>query len=235
MFRQFSNRSNLNNLNQQLKSKLNKTNFGNNFNQNQNNTKSFFSKFNRKNFLQGGGNPLVNLLPFTRALVIGNVVMYGLSFFMSKRDFTTTFLYNTRSLERGKIQTPLTSHFSKNNTIDFAIDTLITALIGNNIESTLGTQLMQKMVLFSGLGALAITHLTCRQDEFVHPETIVRFIIYFLTIQNPNLQIYLFPLPFQVKIMYVAGIVGLFDIIQNKMYNFAPLAVCMMMKQKGGF
>jgi membrane associated rhomboid family serine protease len=239
MFRQFSNKSNFNQFNLNLKNKVNQgSQFSQgkgNFNQNSFNYKSFFGKFSKKNFMQGGGNPIANLLPLTRALVIGNITMYGLSFLYSKRDYTTNFLYNIRSIEKGKILTPITSHFSKNNTIDFAIDTLITALIGNNIESTLGTQLMQRMVLLSGLGALVITHLTCKQDEFIHPETIVRFIIYFLTVQNPNLQIFLFPLPFQVKIMYVAGIVAFFDLIQNKMYNFSPLMVCMLMKQKGGF
>ena len=108
-------------------------------------------------------------------------------------------------------------------------------MIGNTIESQVGMQLMQKMVLFSGLGALAITHLTCGQADFVAPETMVRFVIYFLTIQNPQMSLNLMPLPFQVKIMYIAGAIGLFDILQNKMYNFAPLVACMMMRQKGGF
>jgi hypothetical protein len=227
MFRQFSTKSS-NTINNQIRTKL--TQGGN-----QNSTKSFFSKFSKKNFCQNGQNPLMTLLPFTRALVIGNCVMYGLSFAFSKEDFSKYFLYNTRSLEQGRILAPITSHFAKNDTVSFAIDTLITGMIGNTIESQVGMQLMQKMVLMSGLGALAITHLTCGQSDYICPETMVRFVIYFMTIQNPHMALNLMPLPFQVKIMYVAGVIGLFDIISNKMYNFAPLMACMMMRQKGGF
>ena len=227
MFRQFSNKSNLIQFNQHLKSKLSKG-------ANQNSSKSFFGKFSRKNFMKNGGNPFLGLFPVTKAIVIGNVVMYGLSWFFSTRDFTTNFLYNTRSLEKGKIHTPITSHFTKDNTINFAIDTIITAYIGNHIEYNIGSQMMQRMLLFSGLGALAITHLTCRQDEFMHPETVIRFIIYFLTLQNPHLKIFLFPFPFQIKIMYCAGIIAGFDIMQNKLYNFSPLMVCLMMRKSGG-
>ena len=146
MFKKSSNNFKFNQPDQHLKIKIKQ---GSEFNQikskgiiNKNTSsksKLFFDKFSKKNFMQGG-NPLLNLLPFTRALVIGNIVMYGLSFFLSKRDFTINFLYNIRSIEKGKFHTPVTSHFSKNNTIDFAIDTLITGLIGNNIESTIGTQ-----------------------------------------------------------------------------------------------
>lgn len=236
MFRHFSQKSNFNNLNSSLKSKLS-NNFNNNFNNfsNKNNSfKNFFSKFSRKNF-NNQPNPLSNLLPFTRAMVIGNIVMYGLSFFFSKRDYTTNFLYNITSLQNGRLLAPFTAHFSKDNTLTFAIDTLITGLIGNNIESILGTQVMQKMMLFSAAGAIILTHICCRQDEFVRPETVLRFVIYFLCVQNPHSKMFLFPLPFTVKIWWIGAFFGLTDFFQNKWYNFSPLIVCLMLKQKGGF
>jgi len=197
-------------------------------------SKPFFFKLSKKFFLQGG-NPFLALLPVTRTLVIGNCVMWGISWLYNQRDYITNFYYNKQALEKGKIHTAITSHFVKHGTLDFLIDTFILGMIANNIEMMVGSLVLQKLVLASALGSLALVHLTAKNDEFFKPDTFVRLVIYFMAVKDPHQLIYFFPLPIKLKIMYLAGFVGLLDIFSGKMCNFAPLIACIAMKGKGGF
>ena len=227
MFKHFS--KSLHNTNS-IRSRMSATN-ANNFNKHA--SKPLFLKLSKKLFIEG--NPFNALLPVTKSIVIGNCVMWGISWFYSQRDYITNFYYNRRSLEKGKLHTAITSHFVKHGTLDFIIDTFIVGMIANNIEMMVGSQLLQRLVLASALGSLALVHLTARNDEFYKPDTFVRLVIYFLAVKDPHQLIYFFPLPIKLKIMYLAGFVGFMDFFSGKMCNFAPLIACIAMtKGKGG-
>ena len=195
--------------------------------------KPYFMKFTRKFFNEN--NPLNRLLPITRGIVIGNMVMYGLSFFMSQREYINRFYYNTKSLEKGHILSLVTSHFTKMNSLDFIIDTFITAFMGNSIEGMVGTEMMKRLVLFSMVGSIFLIHVTSRPDEFHKPDTFIRLIIYTFAIRNPQQFIYFFPFPFKIKIMYIAGLVGALDLLVGKFSNFGPLLACLTLLKGKGF
>lgn len=196
-------------------------------------SKPLFLKLSKKLFIEG--NPLNALLPVTKTIVLGNCIMWGISWFYSQREYITNFYYNRRSLEKGKFHAAITSHFVKHGTLDFIIDTFIVGMIANNIEMMVGSQVLQRLVLASALGSLALVHLTARNDEFYKPDTFVRLMIYFLAVKDPHQLIYFFPLPIKLKIMYLAGFVGLMDFFSGKMCNFAPLIACVAMaKGRGG-
>jgi len=197
-------------------------------------SKPLFMKFTKKFFMDG--NPINSLLPVTRSIIIGNVIMWGISWVFSQRDFITNFYYNSRSLERGKFHAAITSHFAKSGTLDFLIDSLIIGMVGNNIEAMVGTEFMKRLVLFSAVGTLAIIHMTAKQDEFFKPDTFIRTIIYFFAVKNPHQLVYFFPIPIRIKIMYIAAFVALIDVISGKFCNFAPLITSVALtRAKGGF
>lgn len=227
MFRQFSKLGNSSNFKFRVAQQHN-----NNFKDKA--TKPFFLKFTKKFFIEG--NPLNSLLPVTKALVMGNIVMWGLSFFYSQREYITNFYYNTKSLEKGKVHSAITSHFVKYGTLDCLIDTFIVGLIGNSIEAMVGSELMRRLTVFSALGSIFIIHMTAKPDEFFKPDTFVRLVIYFLAVKNPQQLIYFFPLPIKFKIMYLAGFVGVMDFLSGKFCNFAPLITSIALnKGRGGF
>lgn len=196
-------------------------------------SKPFFMKFSKKFFMQG--NPIGSLLPVTRSIIIGNLVMWGLSWVYNQRDFITNFYYNTKSLEKGKVHSAITSQFVKYGTLDCLIDSFIVGMVGNNIEAMIGTELMKRLALFSALGSLAIIHMTARHDEFFKPDTFIRLIIYVLAVKNPHYLVYFFPLPIKIKIMYIAGFVGLLDVLTGKFCNFAPLIASFALAKGKGF
>lgn len=228
MFKHFS--KNFNNL-QSAKYRINPLS---STNLNRHASKPFFLKLSKKFFTEG--NPLNALLPVTRAIVLGNCIMFGMSWFYSQRDFITKFYYNIHSLERGKFHTALTSQFVKNGTLDFVIDTFIIGMIGNNIEMMIGTQLLQRLAFASVIGSILLVHLSGKNEDFYKPDTFIRLVIYIFTLRDPHQHIYFFPLPLKLKIMYLAGFVFLMDLISGKYCNFAPLIACIAMnKGKGGF
>jgi len=196
-------------------------------------TKPLFNRLSKKFFMNGYG--FETLLPVTKSILIGNLLMWGFSWVYNRREVITNFYYNKKSLERGKFHTLITCHFIKNGTLEFLIDSLVIGFVGNNIEAMVGTEFMKRICFLSMLGSFIIIHLTARNDEFFKPDTFIRIIIYLLAVKNPHYLIYLFPLPLKIKVMYIAGLVGALDIISGKFCNFAPLIASLALTKGKGF
>ncbi len=204
-----------------------------NSNINQHASKPFFMKFTKKFFVTT--NPLTNLLPLTKSILIGNVIMYGLSWVFNRKDYETNFFYNPRSIENGKFYAAITSHFAKRDTLDFLLDSAIVGVVGNSVESVIGFSLMKNLLLLSALGSILIVHITAKPDEFYKPDTFFRLIIYTMAVQNPHQKFKFSILGNQLKTMHLAVLCGVLDLVTGKFCNFAPLITCLALsKAKGG-
>lgn len=184
--------------------------------------KPFFMKLTKKSF-STGSNPFNSLLPITRSIIIGNLIMYGVSFFFDPKDYITSFYYSADSLQSGKIHTAITSHFVKPGVFDVLVDSLVVGMFGNQLEAMIGTELMKRLLLFSALGSMAIVHVTSKNDEYFKLDTFIRMFVYFWAIRNPQQLVYFVPLPFKIRMAYLAGALAAIDVYNGKLCNFGPL------------
>ena len=193
-------------------------------------SKPFFMNLTKKYF--SSGNSPYSLLPVTRSIVLGNLVMWGVSWFFNPQDYITNFYYSSDSLQKGKVHTAITSHFVKPKAFDVLLDTAVIGLLGNPIESKIGTALTARLLVFSALGSIAIVHATARSDEYFGMDTFIRGLIYFLTIRNPQYSIKLRMLPFRIRLAYLAIAVAVVDVSNGKIYNFGPMLASFALARK---
>lgn len=173
----------------------------------------------RRNFSSPFDN-LPGMNPILKGILIGNTLIYFLGFSMSEGQYVRTFLYNRDSIQQGKLQVLLTSHFAKVNFFDYAIDTLLTGLIGLQVSTLSSAVVFQKLISSSVLISMGIM-LTMHKDMYyVKSEAILRGIIMYMIFLNPNMSFYMIPFPFQIRAMYIGVFLVLIDLISRKHCNF---------------
>ena len=86
-----------------------------------------------------------------------------------------------------------------------------------------GSELIKRLFLLSALSSMAIVHATSKNDEYFILDTFIRMFIYFWAIRNPQQLVYFVPLPFKIRIAYLAGAVAVIDVFNGKLCNFGPL------------
>ena len=209
-------------LNQALKLKLNFIKKPNNnlFR----NPKKNFSNFNN-NF---NNNPFSRIAPITRNILIGNCIIYGIGMFMTNQQYIMEFFYHKYALKHNKWHVLITAHFAKANFFDFFLEGLITGLVGTQLEQMFGSALVKKLVLSSiGIGSLMLITMH-KDDYFFKTEAILRGMIMYFVLVNPNASFYLFPLPIQIQAKWLGIFVVGMDMLTAKYANFGGTFAALM-------
>jgi membrane associated rhomboid family serine protease len=182
-------------------------------------SKGFF-KTNKKKFSNGFGSMFSQPLPVIKYILYGNCFIYGLSFFMNYNDYIKNIFYHPLALNHGKFQTLVTCHFAKKNFLELSLDSLIVYLIGNQLELMLGSQVFLRLMLASvGFGSILLV-LFHKQNYFTRTDTILRGMIMYFVLQNPNQTFILFPLPFNVQAKFLGMFIVGLDLLTGKYANF---------------
>jgi hypothetical protein len=93
-------------------------------------------------------------------------------------------------------------------------------MIGSNIEMFNGAALYSKLILSSmAFGSLFLI-LFHKDNSFIKSDAILRGMIMFLVLSNPNASFMLFPFPFQVKAKYLGILLVILDLLTQKYVNF---------------
>lgn len=185
-------------------------------------SRPFFMKLTKKNFLTK--NPLSLIMPITRSLVAGNILMWCISGFYDPKDYITKFFYSADSVQKGKIHTLLTSHFAKERFLDVVVDSLIVGVIGNHVETLIGTPMMRNLLILSALTSIAIVYASAKKDEYFSLETTGRMALYMMAFKNPNYIVDF--LLFRTRFVTIAGIIAVIDGLSGKLSNLGPLLAC---------
>lgn len=178
-----------------------------------------FMKIGKKKFSNGFG---MFSAPGTvvKWILYGNCFVYGISFFMNYNDYIKTVCYHPLALNYNKYQTLVTSHFAKKNFLELTLDSLIVYLIGNQLEFVLGSQLFMRLMVASMAFSSIILVFLHRENYFTRTDSLLRGMIMYFVLQNPNQSFILFPLPINVQAKYLGlFIVGL-DLLTGKYANF---------------
>jgi membrane associated rhomboid family serine protease len=177
-------------------------------------------------------NPLQFIPPITRGIIIANCAIYFLGFFMSNRAYITEFFYNRMALQHNKYHVLITSHFAKANFFDFFIETLLTGLIGSQLEPMMTSPVFLRLVVASmAIGSVLL--ITMHKDStFFKSEAIFRSLIMFFVFQAPQQHFYLFPLPIKIKAMWLGFIVVFLDFISNRWANFGGTIAALLIAKR---
>lgn len=162
------------------------------------------------------------LSPVIKLVLGANAFIYFMGFSMDRNQFARSFLYNkTSALTSGKSYTIITCHFAKLNLFEFVFESLIIALIGSNIAMTSGDLVLRKLIGFSVvLSGLFIILGTKDDTVFYKSDAIIRGILMYLVASSPNSSFMMFPLPIQIKALYLGIVMVGLDLFTNKIYNF---------------
>ncbi len=181
---------------------------------------------------QSNNNPL-NMLPtVTRRIVIANTFFFGLGLFMNNRQYITEFFYHKYAIKHNKYHVLITSHFAKANFLDYLLETFITGLLGSQLESMLGSQTFLKLIGAS-IGVGSILLLTMHKEEsFFKSEAVLRGILWYFVLSNPQQSFYIFPLPIQVKALWLGVFIGLMDFISQRWANFGGLVAALLITRR---
>jgi membrane associated rhomboid family serine protease len=173
-----------------------------------------------KRFQSNYPSPLQFLPPITKGIIIANCVIYGLGMFMSNRQYITEFFYNHMALQHHKYHVLITSHLAKANFFDFAIETLLTGLIGSQLEPMLTSPVFLRLVLGSmAIGSILL--ITMHRDQtFFKSEAIFRGIIMYFVLKNPYQSFMLFPLPINLKAYWIGIFIVVLDLMSGRWANF---------------
>lgn len=172
----------------------------------------------KKNF--STNNMFNRIAPVTRNILLGNCLIYGIGFFMTHQQYIMEFFYHKYALKHNKWHVLITAHFAKANFFDFFLEGLITGLIGTQLELMVGSALMKKIVFSSiaiGSALLVTMH---KDDYFFKTESILRGLIMYFVLMNPNASFFLFPLPIQVQAKWLGVFVVGMDLLTSKYANF---------------
>lgn len=173
-----------------------------------------------KRYQSNMGNFMQMIPPITKFILYANGFIYGIGFFMSYGDYIKQFFYHPLAMKHAKYHVLLTSHFAKGNFLDFALDSLITLLVGRNLELMLGYQQFLRLVLSSiGIGSIFLL-MFHKDNYFVKSDAIFRALIMYILFLNPSAKFMMIPFPIQIP-GYVFGIVVLLlDYFTGKWVNF---------------
>jgi membrane associated rhomboid family serine protease len=190
-----------------------------------------FMNFPRR-YNSGMNNPLSMLPTITKRIVIANSVFFGVGLFMNNRQYITEFFYHKYALKHNKYHVLITSHFAKANFFDYIIETFLTGMLGSQLETMLGSQAFTRLVASSvGIGSLLLLTMH-HEDTFFKSEAIFRSILMYFVLMNPNASFFLFPLPIQVKAMWVGILICGLDFISGKWANFGGLAAALLLTRR---
>jgi membrane associated rhomboid family serine protease len=180
----------------------------------------------------GGNNPLSMLPTITRRIVIANCIFFGIGLFMNNRQYITEFFYHKYALSHNKYHVLITSHFAKANFFDFLIETFLTGMLGSQLETMMGSQAFLRLVGASvGIGSLLLITMH-KEDSFFKSEAIFRGIVMYYVLSNPNTSFFLFPLPIQIKAMWVGILIVGLDFLSGKWANFGGLAAAFLLTRR---
>ena len=139
---------------------------------------------------------------------------------MNHNDYIKTVFYHPLALSHGKYQTLITSHFAKKNFLELTLDSLIVYLIGNQLEFMLGSQVFLRLMLASaGFGTILMV-MFHKQNYFTRTDCLLRGMIMYFVLQNPNQTFILFPLPFNIQAKFLGLIIVGIDLLSGKFANF---------------
>ena len=211
MFKLFNNRNNV-----KFTSKLGKNIF---YDNKSSFTGEFFKK-SKKKFSNGFGGIFGTPGPVVKMILWGNCIVYGFSWIMGQGDYVKNFFYHPLALNHGKFQTLITSHFAKKNILDITLDSIVIYLIGNQLEFMLGSQVFMKLMIASmGISSILLV-LTHKQNYFTRTDALLRGMIMYFVLQNPNQTFILFPLPFNVQAKILGLLIVGMDLISQRYANF---------------
>eukprot|EP00340_Litonotus_pictus_P001553 CAMPEP_0170529690 /NCGR_PEP_ID=MMETSP0209-20121228/27810_1 /TAXON_ID=665100 ORGANISM="Litonotus pictus, Strain P1" /NCGR_SAMPLE_ID=MMETSP0209 /ASSEMBLY_ACC=CAM_ASM_000301 /LENGTH=94 /DNA_ID=CAMNT_0010821957 /DNA_START=384 /DNA_END=664 /DNA_ORIENTATION=+ len=90
-----------------------------------------------------------------------------------------------------------------------------------------GEETVRRLIMYS-MGASSGLLLMSRNDGYyVKSDAIIRGFIYYVVFKNPQTSFYLFPLPFQIKAMYIGVIMATIDVLSGKTCNFGGAIAAM--------
>ena len=155
----------------------------------------------------------------TRYLIYGNMLFYSFRFVLDRNAYVKELYYHRMAIANGRFHTLLTCHFAKSGFFEFIVDTLILGLVAGQQEMMLGQAALKKMVLCGmGFGSLGLL-LFHRDDYFTKSDAIFKTIIFYFIFSFPGGKIMLFPFPFQIKPIYIAGFSIAIDMLGLKWAN----------------
>jgi membrane associated rhomboid family serine protease len=177
-------------------------------------------------------NPL-NMLPtVTKRIVIANTFFFGLGLFMNNRQYITEFFYNKYALRHNKYHVLITSHFAKANFLDYLLETFITGLLGAQLEQMMGTQSFMRLIGAS-IGFASVLLLTMhKEDSFFKSEAVLRGILWYFVLSNPQQSFFIFPLPIQVKALWLGVFIGVMDYLSHRWANFGGFFAALLLTRR---
>jgi membrane associated rhomboid family serine protease len=175
------------------------------------------NNFSKRNFFNMPG---FNFSSTTKYLAIGFSGMYLIKLFMDDRSYIQEFFYHKYALQYKKFHTLITSHFVSTNLFDYIMNIVIIGLIGSNIEMMFGSVVYSKLIVSSmALGSLFLI-LFHKDNSFIKSDAILRGMMMYLVLSNPNTSFMLFPFPFQIRAKILGALLVLIDILTKKYVNF---------------
>jgi membrane associated rhomboid family serine protease len=176
------------------------------------------NNFSKRNFFNMP--PGFSISSTTKYLIIGFSGLYLMKFFMNERSYIQEFFYHKYALQYKKIHTLVTSHFVSTNFLDYIINVVIIGLIGSNLEMMYGGAVYSKLVLSSMVLGSVFLILFHKDNSFIKSEAILRGMMMFLVLSNPNASFMLFPLPFQIRAKILGILLVVIDLLTKKYVNF---------------
>jgi membrane associated rhomboid family serine protease len=174
--------------------------------------------FSRKYFFNGRFD---SMAPVTKYLLIGFTGIYIFKFIMPERQYVKEFFYHRLALSHGKFHTLITSHFVSVNFLDFAINVFILGYLGSQVEFMFGSAVFRKLILASiGAGAVLLLAMHNRDDSFIKSDAILRGVMMYMILSQPNTVFMLFPFPISIKAKTLGFILVGLDLFTRKFVNF---------------
>lgn len=166
-----------------------------------------------------GGFP--TMIPNAIKYCIGaSTLIYILGFTKSYPEYIKTFMFNDNSIRSGNIISLLTCHFTKAGFFDLLIDSFIMVLISSSIVSYTGVAGLNTLIASSiGISSIILL-LTSTGNYHIKSDAIFRGLIWYIIFQNPQSSFFLFPLPIQIKAIYIGYFLVFIDLLTKKPSNF---------------
>jgi hypothetical protein len=178
-------------------------------------------------------NNIFDSIPtWTKRIVILNTCIFGVGMAMSNREYITNFFYNKYALRHNRIHVLITSHFAKTNFIDYLLDTVITGLLGSQVESMIGSQSFLRLTGLSMCFGSILLIYKHNDNTFFKTECILRSIIWYIILSNPNQSFILFPLPIPIKAMWIGFFTFFIDVVGHRWANFGGLLAALIIARR---
>jgi membrane associated rhomboid family serine protease len=179
--------------------------------------KNQLSYFSKKYFM---GGRFDNIATITKYVLMGYAGIYVFKFILPERQYIKEFYYHKLALSHGKYHTLITSHFVSMNFLDFILNMFIMGYIGTQVEFMFGSALFKKLILAS-MGVGSVLLLTMHKDDsFIKSDAILRGVMMYMILSQPNTVFMLFPFPISLKARTLGFILVGLDLLTRKYVNF---------------